>query len=198
MSDSTGDEKAILRRQLRDKVKGLSPTERAEASAQIRLRLMEQPLWSASQSILLFVPTSDEPDVWPLVVEALTLGKNVVLPRYSSDHDLYFAGQIRQIPDDLQSGRFGVREPGTHCPAFNLKQLDLALVPGIGFTLDGGRLGRGKGYYDRLLSGVPGIKCGVAFDCQVVERFPLEPHDVRLNAILTPMRWHLALREPRS
>jgi 5-formyltetrahydrofolate cyclo-ligase len=196
MSGAVGEEKAILRREFREKVKRLSPEQRAEASARIRARLLAQPLWSASQSILFFVPAADEPDVWPLVLEALAVGKTVVLPRYSGSGDLYLACQIRRVPYDLEMGRYGLREPAEQCPVFNLKQLDLALVPGIAFRLDGSRLGRGKGYYDRLLSGIPGMKCGVAFDCQVAERLPLEPHDVQLNVILTPTYWHSAHHEP--
>jgi 5-formyltetrahydrofolate cyclo-ligase len=196
MNGPVGEEKARLRREFRENLKCLSPEERAEASTRIRARLLAQPLWAAAHSILFFVPTTHEPDVWPLVVEALALGKKVVLPRYSASEDLYLACQIHQLPDDLQVGRFGLREPADQCPVFNLKQLDLALVPGIAFRLDGGRLGRGKGYYDRLLSGVPGTKCGVAFDCQVAESIPLERHDVRLNVILTPTYWHSVHREP--
>jgi 5-formyltetrahydrofolate cyclo-ligase len=65
----------------------------------------------------------------------------------------------------------------------------LILVPGVAFDLRGGRLGRGRGYYDRLLSGLQGYRCGVAFDEQIVDRVPLEPHDASLNCILTPSRW---------
>jgi 5-formyltetrahydrofolate cyclo-ligase len=65
------------------------------------------------------------------------------------------------------------------------------MVPGIGFSLNGCRLGRGKGYFDRLLSGVSGWKCGVAFDWQVTVEIPAEEHDIRLNSIVTPTRWHV-------
>jgi 5-formyltetrahydrofolate cyclo-ligase len=70
-----------------------------------------------------------------------------------------------------------------------MNRLDLILVPGLAFDLNGRRLGKGKGYYDRLLAGVSGIKCGVAFDEQVVSEVPAGPHDVRVNCILTPTRW---------
>jgi len=69
-------------------------------------------------------------------------------------------------------------------------RLDLALVPGVAFDLNGHRLGRGKGYYDRLLAMLTGPACGVAFDQQIVSQVPNEPHDVRLSCILTPTRWH--------
>ena len=68
-------------------------------------------------------------------------------------------------------------------------RLDLVLVPGVAFDLHGRRLGRGRGYYDRLLSQVGGRTCGVAFDEQVVSEVPVEAHDVLLNCILTPTRW---------
>jgi 5-formyltetrahydrofolate cyclo-ligase len=65
----------------------------------------------------------------------------------------------------------------------------LVLVPGVAFDSHGRRLGRGKGFYDQLLAFVRGTKCGVAFDEQIVPEIPIEPHDVRLNCILTPTRW---------
>ena len=86
-------------------------------------------------------------------------------------------------------GKFGVREPAERCAPVPLNRLDLVLVPGIAFDIRGGRLGRGQGYYDRLLSAVTGLKCGVAFDEQIVDAVPVGPLDVRLNCILTPTRW---------
>jgi 5-formyltetrahydrofolate cyclo-ligase len=63
------------------------------------------------------------------------------------------------------------------------------LVPGVAFDLHGRRLGRGKGFYDRLLADVRGKTCGVAFDEQIVREVPVEPHDSDVNCILTPTRW---------
>jgi 5-formyltetrahydrofolate cyclo-ligase len=65
----------------------------------------------------------------------------------------------------------------------------LVLVPGVAFDLRGRRLGRGKGFYDRLLADAGGLKCGVAFDEQIVTEIPVEPHDVSVDCILTPTRW---------
>ena len=198
MSASPVEIKATLRRQLRERLQSLSADERSQASAQIRQRLAGQPVWQKAQSILFYFPTASEPDLWPLAIAALSRGQQVALLRYAPDTDSYVPCLVREAARDLQPGRFGIPEPAAHCPIFNLKQLDLALVPGIGFTLDGGRLGRGKGYFDRLLAEVPGFKCGVAFDCQVTAEIPLEPHDVRLNCILTPTRRHLVTGQPRS
>jgi 5-formyltetrahydrofolate cyclo-ligase len=165
---------------------------RSRASAELCERLRAQPLWRAAQSILCFVPTHDEPDIWPLIAEALAEGRRVLLPRYSPTTDTYVAATMGENLSDLQPGQFGILEPTPDCPIYNLKQLDLALVPGLGFALNGVRLGRGQGYYDRLLDGCSGFKCGVAFDCQVTAEIPAEAHDVRVDCLLTPSLWHVA------
>ena len=190
MSNESVPAKPALRQHLRAALRGLSMEERAQGSAQIRQRLSAQPVWQAAKSILFFAPTVTEPDLWPLLTEALAQGRRATLLRHSPVTNSYLPCVIHDPVRDVTPGQFGIPEPAAHCPIIELKQLDFALVPGIGFTLDGGRLGRGQGYYDRLLSGLPGFKCGVAFDCQLAALIPMEPHDVRLNCILTPTRWH--------
>ena len=147
------------------------------------------PLALASRTVLLFSPLNDEPDLWPAVVDALAAGKTVALPRFVAATRRYEAALIRDLTRDCATGSFGIREPRPECPALPLNQLDLVLVPGIGFDSAGWRLGRGQGFYDQLLATVTGIKCGVGFDCQVIEAVPHESHDVRLNCLLTPTRW---------
>ena len=88
-----------------------------------------------------------------------------------------------------EPGRFGVREPRGGRPAVDVKQLDLILVPGLGFDRRGGRLGRGRGYYDRLLSCSVAKRIGVAFTEQCVPEAPVEPHDMRMNCIVSPAGW---------
>lgn len=198
MSEADRIRKSALRQEIREKLKATSLDERTAGSAEVRRRLAEQAIWKSSKAILAYVPTALEPDIWSAVTEALATGKQLALLRYSPDGDRYVPCLVRDPARDLQPGQYGILEPAPHCPIFDLMRLDLALVPGIGFTLDGGRLGRGKGYYDRLLAEVPVLKCGVAFDCQIAGEFPLEPHDVQLNCILTPTRWHLVGGRARS
>lgn len=191
MNEADRLRKAELRREIRGRLKALTEEEREKGSAAIRQRLEEQPAWKSARAILAYVPMTQEPNLWPSLVQALDAGKQIALLRHSPETDLYIPCLVRDRERDLQAGQFGILEPRAHCPIFDLMRLDLALVPGIGFTFDGGRLGRGKGYYDRLLAGVPALKCGVAFDCQIEREFPLEPHDVQLNCILTPTRWQM-------
>ena len=196
MSADFAEKKTALRRQLRARAKGFSIEDRAVASAKIQLLLKNQDLWRGMRSILLYAPLADEPDLLPLVDELVSSGKVVTLPRYFEEHGRYFACEVTGRAGDLTPGTFGVREPSASRPIFNLNRLDFVLVPGIGFTLDGWRLGRGKGFYDRLLAEARGFKCGVCFDWQLTDEIPVEPHDVRLDCILTPTRWHPVVRPP--
>jgi len=190
MSLDPGELKADLRRNLRAKAKDFSATERATASEAIRSLLEKQAVWKQAQSILFYFPMPDEPDIHPLFGAALAGGKTALLPRFSASEGHYVACPVRDLDSDLQLGAFGIQEPNSACPIFDLKKLDFVLVPGIGFALNGFRLGRGKGYYDRLLAEMPGFKCGVAFDWQIVFEIPAEPHDICVDCILTPTRWH--------
>jgi 5-formyltetrahydrofolate cyclo-ligase len=190
MSGDQQEAKSRLRSKVAAELKRLAADERAEASKQLRKLLEQQALWRNAKFILLFASMADEPDVWPLLADALASGRTVALPRFHAEQGAYVAGQIIRADSDVRPGRYGIREPRESCPIIPLNRLDLVLVPGVAFDLDGHRLGRGKGYYDRLLAMHDGPACGVAFDQQIVGRVPSGPHDVRLTAILTPTRWH--------
>ena len=185
-------EKNTLRAQIREALKKMPPERRASASAEACARLMQQTVWQKAQSVLFYAPLPEELDVWPLLMTALAAGKTVSLPRFDAEQKNYVACHIKDAARDLREGQFGIREPGELCPRISLNRLDLILVPGIAFDLNGYRLGRGKGHYDRLLAEAGGPTCGVAFDEQIVSQIPTEPHDVRLNCILTPTRWRCA------
>lgn len=182
-------EKSELRQKLRSILLEVTDAEAREASLQACALLRKQSVWGNARSVLFYSALSGEIDLTDLLEEGLEQGKTIALPRYNAETKAYDAFEIRDFPADCASGKFGISEPMRHCPPFPLKQLDLALVPGVGFDPVGFRLGRGQGFYDRLLAGINGVKCGVAFDQQIVDRIPGEPHDIRMNCILTPTRW---------
>jgi 5-formyltetrahydrofolate cyclo-ligase len=172
----------------------LSPTARDAAHATLRQQIVGNEHWQAATRVMLFAPLPDEPDVWPLLTTALAAGKTVALPRFDSASGGYVAAVIRNPAEEIMVGRFNVREPGAECETLPLNRLDLILVPGVAFDRQCRRLGRGKGFYDRLLAAVTGSTCGVAYDHQLVDEIPTEPHDVPLNCILTPS--HQVVRPP--
>ncbi len=181
--------KDTLRQKASARVKELTAAQRTTASAQARALLAQQALWQNAHSILFFAPMPEEVDVWPLLDQALAAGRIVALPRFIARTKNYVACRVRDIAQDVAVGYYGIREPVERCAQWRLHQVDLILVPGVAFDLHGGRLGRGRGYYDQLLKAVRGTTCGVAFDEQIVDEIPVEAHDVRLNYLLTPTRW---------
>jgi 5-formyltetrahydrofolate cyclo-ligase len=189
MQNTIREAKQALRKQVRAELARMAPGDRVAASAQARALLAAQAVWKTAREILFFAPLPEEVDVWPLLIEALSAGKRVALPRFVAETRTYEARLIRDPTTDLKAGHFGIREPASHCAQIRSSHLDLILVPGVAFDLLGHRLGRGRGYYDQLLGLMPGTTCGVAFEKQIVNCVPVEPYDVRLNFILTPQRW---------
>ena len=189
MSELITAEKNAHRQRVREQLPTLSAEDKAAAARSMCARLRKLPVWANAQSVLLFAPRPDEPDLWPLVESGLQAGKQVALPRFVAESAAYEAALITDPARDVVAGKFGILEPSPFCSVADLKRLDLVLVPGVAFDWHGHRLGRGKGFYDRLLATVSGKTCGVAFDVQLLSALPVEPHDVRLNCILTPSHW---------
>ncbi len=181
--------KDTLRKQIGERLRAITPEQGEQASRRARALLEQQPRWRAAQSILFYAPLPGELDIWPLAAKALEAGKRLALPRYDAAAKTYAICEFRNAVTDLVAGHWGILEPGAGCEAWATNRLDFILVPGVAFDLQGRRLGRGKGYYDQILKVVRGMRCGVAFDEQVVPVVPREPHDETLNCISTPTRW---------
>ncbi|MDD3799667.1 MAG: 5-formyltetrahydrofolate cyclo-ligase [Novosphingobium sp.] len=115
-------------------------------------------------------------------------GHAVALPRFAArDSAMEFAAFTDPFGEsDLEHGPFAMLQPHPDAPAVAPEVL---FVPLVGFTADGHRLGQGGGHYDRWLDAHPGtIAIGLAWDCQLVDHLPLEPHDHPLAAVVTPTR----------
>jgi 5-formyltetrahydrofolate cyclo-ligase len=184
--------KAELRAHMAELLNKIDPSDQARMSQLAGARLTEQDAWQRACSVLFYAPLKGEVDLWPLLAVALECNKIVCLPWFDASRREYQVRRIRSLLADIHIGHYGIREPSSVCEAFALKSLDLLLVPGVAFDDCGRRLGRGKGYYDRLLTGVNGIKCGVGWDAQVCPEIPVLPHDIILDCILTPTRWLFA------
>ena len=186
MADSAAHSKAELRRQIRAALEKISPAVRAVESIELCDRLEAQ--LRSAHTILFFAPLPDELDIWPLLGKFLAAGKCCGLPFFNSATRTYSARRVQNLTTDISTGHFGIREPVSSCPEIPMDKFDLVLVPGVAFDWNGNRLGRGRGYYDRLLEKVTGLKCGVGHDFQLLGKIPTEPHDVRVNFMVTPAR----------
>ena len=178
--------KQSLRTEVRARLREMSEDAQRIQSARACESFLSQDVYAKVSSVLLYMPLRDEVDVRLIMERAISDGKSVALPRYvpeTAAYDAFFIGDEPLLP-----GPFNILEPAMSNPA-PLNRLDLIVVPGIGFDLRGRRLGRGKGFYDRLLSAASGLKCGICFEEQLLPEIPVEPHDVALDFIATPSRW---------
>ncbi|MCB1125204.1 MAG: 5-formyltetrahydrofolate cyclo-ligase [Verrucomicrobiae bacterium] len=189
LADDLRQQKRALRREMQARRRAMTDVERTEASAGLLEVIRGSEPWRQAGQILLFAPLPDEPDIFPLLEEALAAGRRLALPRFSPSQGVYEVAEVQVLERDLYPGAFGIREPRPECPLFPSKHLDFTLLPGVAFASDGFRLGRGKGYYDRLLPGLGGGFCGVAMDWQVLPSVPAGSHDKAVNWIATPTRW---------
>lgn len=180
------DTKSELRRQIRARLKNIPPAVRAVESIGLCERLKAQ--MQSAHTILFFASLTDELDIWPVLELSLALGNDCALPFFEAGKNAYGARVLGKLATDIVIGQFGVREPAPHCAEISLNQFDLVLVPGLAFDLHGNRLGRGRGFYDRLLGQASGVKCGVGYDFQLLENVPVEPHDAKVDFIFTPSR----------
>jgi 5-formyltetrahydrofolate cyclo-ligase len=180
--------KSEMRQIIRAVLQKISPAARAAASAQLCARLKEQSFWKNAASVLFFAPLPDEANVWPLLDETVAGGKIAALPRFDPASRSYAARRVQNPRSEIAIGPFSIREPKTGCAEIAMSRLDLILVPGVAFDLCGHRLGRGRGFYDRLLAETRGVKCGIAFEEQITGEVPMEAHDLQMNFILTPTR----------
>jgi 5-formyltetrahydrofolate cyclo-ligase len=179
--------KTELRKQIRAALKKISKEKRAADSIQLCAKLKEQFFFQSATTILFFAPLPDEIDLWPLLEESLAEKKFVTLPHFDSATNHYVVRRVENLSAEIFAGKFGTREPHSTCAEVSLEKIDLILVPGIAFDLTGNRLGRGQGFYDRLLEKFSGVKCGAGFDEQIVSEIPTEAHDAKLDFILTPI-----------
>jgi 5-formyltetrahydrofolate cyclo-ligase len=184
MTTQTG--KTDLRAKIREALGKIPPAVRAAESIDLCARLELQ--MPSAHTILFFAPLPDELDVWPLLERSLALGTACALPFFDAGAKIYGARALDTLLTDVVPGKFGVREPAAGCPEIPLGKFDLVLVPGMAFDRCGNRLGRGQGFYDRLLKNISGVKCGIGHDFQLLENVPAEPHDAKVDFIFTPSR----------
>jgi len=184
MTATAQQQKSDLRQKILAVLEKVSPAVRAVESIELCDRLEAQ--LRSAHTILFFAPMPEELDTWPLLEKFLAAGKVCGLPFYNSATKNYLARQVQNLTEDISVGYFGIREPTSNCPEIPLEKFDLVLVPGVAFDWNGNRLGRGRGFYDRLLAKTSGVKCGVGYDFQLIGKIPVEPHDAKVNFIVTP------------
>src|SRR5262249_1424390 len=180
------DEKKQLRKLLRSQRRALSPTEVTAKSRLITERLRTFIPFQHARTLVLYSADEQEVQTEMIWQEAVAQGKAVYYPRITGDRaDLEF---VRRYPGDrLIPGLFGILIPPGGDLLSGLQGTDIVLTPGVGFDRQGGRLGRGKGYYDRAFRGVlsGALRVALAYAFQVVSHIPTTPSDERVQYLMT-------------
>jgi 5-formyltetrahydrofolate cyclo-ligase len=178
--------KAVVRRQLREKLAAMSEGDRHQKSTGACSLLAASPEFHAAHVVMLFLSTPTEVDTASLALKCWQAGKTVVVPKVSWDQRRMLPVEISSLNTGMTTTGPGVREPlaGKPIPT-NL--IDLVIVPGLGFSSAGYRIGRGMGFYDRFLAQADflGVSCGLAFDEQIVDELPVLDHDMPLSMLVT-------------
>ena len=136
-----------------------------------------------SQSIALYMAFKTEVDLEELFLACWQLNKKTYIPYFNAETQVYVMAEITS-ETEMVKGHYGIAEP-KHPKIFPTEEIEFFIVPGVAFDKTGKRLGRGGGYYDRLLANFQGHLTAVAFEFQLVENVPTEPHDQSMHAIVT-------------
>lgn len=181
-----GISKSAVRRQLRAILNAMSEAEQRSASLSACSRVAQTPEFIRARVVMLYLSTPTELDTAPLALRAWQAGKTVAVPRVSWDQRRMLPIEITSLHTNIELTGPGVREPTSGAP-IPIDLIDLVIVPALGFSEDGHRIGRGMGFYDRFLAQEEfmGVSCGLGFEQQVLPPLPVQPHDMPLAMIVT-------------
>ena len=165
--------------------------EQKQRSGQIMREIMSMEAYQQSRVVMGYSSFGSEVDTRPLLEQVLSEGKTLVLPKINQASNTLSLHAVSDLQGQMVEGMWGIHEPSpVLCKEVEPHVLDFILIPGLAFDPHGGRLGYGKGYYDKLLSGClstggrPWLVAG-AFNFQVIDRVPMEAHDIPIHAVVT-------------
>lgn len=176
-------EKKQIRAVMRRLNRSLDAGTRRAASERIFEQVERSEAFRSARCVALYCALGDEPETRGAAERWLATGRRVAVPRVEGETMRFFDYD----PARLVRGAFGIGEPAAEARCCPPEEIDLAVVPGVAFTPSGGRLGRGRGYYDRYLAQAAfrGVKIGVCYAHQLVGRLPAEAHDVAMDDVVT-------------
>lgn len=185
---SNNHNKPAVRRELRELLAAMPENARHAKSVTACSLLAASPEFASASVVMLYLSMPHEVDTASLALRCWQAGKSVLAPRVNWDQRRILAVEITSLQTGLTTSGPGIREPadGAGKP-IPLDLIDLVVVPGLGFTPTGFRIGRGMGFYDRFLAQpeFQGLSCGLAFEEQVVQTLPVLDHDIPLSMLAT-------------
>ena len=177
---SVSIQKSALRKHLLEKRDATSAELRDIASEKIHENLRKISSYTNSQNIACYFPIGSEIDTHDIMLNILKQGKNLLLPRIVDDNIQFY---IVSNLEKLERGSFEIMEPKDSCD--RAKKIDCVLIPTVGVSKLGVRLGYGYGYYDRFLSLTNAVKISLTYSKQIVKSIPSDSHDIKIDWIVT-------------
>lgn len=179
-------QKDTIRREARARRRSLTEAQRTQLAPRIWHHLL-QALPPSTQRVAIYASVGTEVPTEGLAPLLNRRGIQVLYPRCLRQRMLEFVPV--EGPHQLQPGHLGI--PAPLGSAVQLQHINVVVLPGLAFDALGGRLGTGGGYYDRTLPGFAGLRLGLAFDCQLVNRVPALAHDQNVHGVVTEsgVRW---------
>jgi 5-formyltetrahydrofolate cyclo-ligase len=181
-------QKAMIRKSILEKRKSQDPVMQAAQSRSIIRTLLSRKEFQKADKILIYLSKEGEVGTNDLLGRAFELGKCVCVPVVDRKKEELRISELPGPETSFRLGAFGVREPAEEDLNFvSPDQIDLVVTPGLAFDRRGGRIGYGKGYYDRLLSRLSSEvnRIALAFDYQVLDTVPQDENDIQVDAIIT-------------
>ncbi|MDX2039044.1 MAG: 5-formyltetrahydrofolate cyclo-ligase [Isosphaeraceae bacterium] len=182
----TTPEKSLLRKEIRRAILALDPAVRSTEEAALNRRFAELFDRDAPTSALLYAKAfPEEFDLGAMQAHVLDRGARLILPRVDRRARRLRLFEVADPGRDLVPGALGIPEPADSCRVVDPGEVAWVLVPGLAFDRWGTRLGRGAGYYDRLLPELPveTRRVSLCFRVQWVDRLPKEPHDAPVDEV---------------
>jgi len=180
--------KAEMRSRLHARRNALAAEDRVRYSASITRSLLALEAYRRARKVMAYMTFGSEILTDSFLQDAHRQGKTIILPRIDRIDDRLQLHTVCEFDTQLAAGPWGIREPRPDmCPVAELSEIDFILVPGLGFTVHGDRLGYGRGYYDRLLVNRDRRTALVAaaFSAQMVDTIPVGEHDIPVDVIIT-------------
>lgn len=189
MTDSLQEAKAALRKQVLARREALPDDARRAAELAIEKRVFALTKYERAKCVMAYMSFGMEMDVTAIVEAIIWSGKKLVLPRVNRATKTLSLHRVENMAD-LVAGVWSIREPRADLPTVTIDAIDLVLMPGVAFDIQGNRLGYGAGFYDKLLVSTSAQPTRVAatFDCQLVDAVPTDAHDQRVHVLITESR----------
>jgi 5-formyltetrahydrofolate cyclo-ligase len=179
--------KRATRQTLRARRDALTAEDRAAASLAIArgVGALVDARLAGGHVLALYANKGTEVDTAAIADHARARGIAVVYPRVVADDRILAFHAAAE--GELVIGAFRLREPRADAPAIELGDITAFVIPGLAFDVAGGRTGWGMGHYDATLARAPGalLRIGLAFECQLVDRVPRDPHDIAMTHVVT-------------